>query len=71
VAGEPTDVPAAYVRASDLRVDRLEQCYVCLGDTPTGSQCQYDAPAFEFRAQLSYDHAGLVLNYPGLASRVL
>jgi hypothetical protein len=71
VVGEPTDVPAAYVRASDVRVERLEQRYLWLGDTATGSQCEYEAPALEFRARLSYDHAGLVLNYPGLARRML
>ena len=70
-SGEPTDVPAAYVRASDLRVERLEQRYVWLGETPTGSQCEYEAPALRFRARLGYDHAGLVLEYPGLARRML
>jgi hypothetical protein len=30
----------------------------------------YTSPAFDFRCELVYDEVGLVLDYPGLATRV-
>jgi hypothetical protein len=59
---------AAYVRAVDLSVERLEQQYVRTGGT--AQQYDYSAPAFDFACQLTYDEAGLVLSYPGIAVRV-
>jgi uncharacterized protein len=69
--GERADAPAAYVRAVDLRVERLEQSYVRLPDTGENSHYDYVSPAFDFRAELVYDRFGLVLDYPGIAVRVV
>jgi hypothetical protein len=69
--GEAVDTPAAYVRALDLRVERLEQRYARVADDGKTSQYDYRAPAFAFDARLVYDRAGLVLDYPGIARRVL
>jgi hypothetical protein len=67
--GEESDVPAAYVRANDLSVERLEQRYSRLDDD-AGRQCfGYAAPGYEFQSRLVYDRAGLVLDYPGIAVR--
>lgn len=63
--------PAAYVRALDLTVERLEQHYVRLNDSATGSRYHYRAPEFDVAARLDYDAAGLAVNYPGIAVRVL
>jgi uncharacterized protein len=68
--GEHTDAPAAYVRAPNLRVARLEQHYARLPDDGETRRYDYIAPAFEFRAVLVYDDAGLILDYPGIAVRV-
>jgi hypothetical protein len=68
--GQEADAPAAYVRAVDLSVDRLEQHYVRLGDGPDGERYDYTAPGFDFESVLSYDEFGLVLDYPGIARRV-
>ena len=68
--GEAADAPAVYVRAPDLRVERLEQRYVRLEDGGSGSRYDYTAPAFDFAAVLVYDEAGLMVDYPGLAVRV-
>ena len=68
--GQEADAPAAYVRALDLSVERLEQHYVRLDDD--GSERQryhYTAPRFDFECELSYDEFGLVLDYPGIAVR--
>ena len=69
-AGETPDAPAAYVRR-DLRVERLEQRYRRVPDDPAHAQrVDYEAPAFDFRATLTYDESGLVVDYPGIARRV-
>jgi hypothetical protein len=65
--GETAEAPAAFVRALDLAVERLEQRYrLEAGD---GSRFAYAAPAFDVRCELRYDGHGLVLDYPGLAER--
>jgi uncharacterized protein len=63
------DAPAAYVRASSLAVDRLEQTYMRITDEATHQRYEYAAPAFDFTCRLVYDHGGLVLDYPGIAVR--
>jgi uncharacterized protein len=69
--GESAEAAAAYVRAADLSVERLEQRYVRVGDQGERGRYEYTAPQFEFRAELTYDKHGLVLNYPGIALRVV
>jgi hypothetical protein len=69
--GEASDAPATYVRASVPDVERLEQHYRRLEDLePQRARYDYDSPAFDFRAILTYDEFGLVLDYPGIAVRV-
>ena len=67
--GGSADAPAAYVRALDLAVERLEQGYVRIDDGTGGARYDYTSPAFDFRCELVYDAAGLVLDYPGIAAR--
>jgi uncharacterized protein len=69
--GKVAKVPAAYVRAGDLTVIRLEQTYARRHDEGTHQRLDYRAPAFDFEASLLIDESGLVLEYPGIASRVL
>jgi hypothetical protein len=61
--------PAAYVRATGLAVERLEQTYARATDQDTRQRYDYTAPAFDFRCRLVYDQSGLVLDYPGIAVR--
>jgi hypothetical protein len=68
--GAQSDAPAVYVRASDLRVERLEQHYARLQDAEGRARYEYAAPAFEYRGVLVYDEYGLILDYPGIAVRV-
>jgi hypothetical protein len=72
---EIVDAPAAYVRAQDLRVERLDQRYR-LGPTQhTGLgghdawRLGYEAPRFGADLELVLDPHGLVLDYPHLAQR--
>jgi hypothetical protein len=68
-AGRQADAPAAYVRALDLSVDRLEQTYRRIADEGARQRYEYAAPAFDFTSCLVYDESGLVLDYPGIARR--
>lgn len=63
------DAPAAYVRASSLTVERLEQTYLRIPDDATCQRYDYAAPAFDFTCRIVYDPSGLVLDYPGIAVR--
>jgi hypothetical protein len=67
--GDEAEAPAAYVRALDLSVERLEQTYARLEDDEGRQRYRYAAPAFDFEAELVYDEFGLVLDYPGIAAR--
>ena len=67
--GDRTVTSAAYVRATNLTVDRLEQTYARSEDDGERRTYDYRAPAFDFACTLSYDRTGLVLTYPGLAVR--
>jgi uncharacterized protein len=68
--GERADVPAAYVRVPDNRVERLEQSYARLPGTDEQLRFDYESPAFDYRAVLEYDEHGFILDYPGIATRV-
>jgi hypothetical protein len=67
--GQTAQAPAAYVRAADVSVQRLEQRYRRLDDGKVGQRYRYTAPEFEFECELRYDESGLVLDYPGIAVR--
>jgi hypothetical protein len=68
--GAGAEAPAAYVRALDLTVDRLEQRYRRIDDGAHQQRYDYTAPLLDFRCELVYDESGLVVDYPGLAARV-
>jgi hypothetical protein len=67
---DSAEVPAAYVRAPDLGVERLDQRYQRQADGVEGQRYDYMAPGLAFRCELAYDPGGLVTRYPGLATRV-
>lgn len=67
--GQDAEAPAAYVRALDLTVDRLEQRYARTDDGSMGQRYDYVAPRFAYTGRLDYDAHGLVLEYPGIAER--
>ena len=68
--GEAAAAPAVYVRAADLRVQRLEQRYARIEDGGRGPRYDYAGPEFNYAGVLAYDEHGLILDYPGLAVRV-
>lgn len=66
--GASASAPAAYVRAADLQVQRLEQVYARTPDEE-GRGYDYHAPQFDFSCRLVYDRSGLIVDYPGIADR--
>lgn len=68
-AGARADAPAAYVRAVDLTVDRLDQTYQRIADQDGRQRFSYSAPAFGFTSCLIFDESGLIVDYPGIARR--
>ncbi|MDX6697005.1 MAG: uncharacterized protein QOE65_402 [Solirubrobacteraceae bacterium] len=69
--GEAAEAPAAYVRALDLGVGRLEQRYARIDAGEEHQRYDYASATFDFRCQLGYDESGLVLDYPGIATRLI
>jgi hypothetical protein len=67
--GARASAPAAYVRALDLSVGRLDQDYARTADEGGYQRYDYAAPVFGFACRLIYDESGLVLDYPGIAVR--
>jgi hypothetical protein len=67
--GNEAEAPAVYIRAVDLAVERLEQTYRRLPSDGGLQRYDYRAPVFAFEGRLVYDEAGLLLDYPGIASR--
>jgi uncharacterized protein len=67
--GQDAEAPAAYVRALDLSVERLEQRLARVSDDGRGERYDYAAPRFGYTGRLDYDEHGLILDYPGLAVR--
>jgi len=63
--GEVVAAPAAYVRALDLSVTRLDQTYRRRDDR----RYEYTSEGGSFEAVLTYDEAGLIVDYPGIAVR--
>lgn len=68
--GDRAEAPAAYVRATSLEVERLEQTYSRASDSGESACFDYEAPSSNFTARLVYDEFGLVVDYPGIAVRV-
>jgi len=65
----PHDVPAAFVRADDLRVERVEQTYRCTDRAADRIVFDYASSTFDFSCELVVDAAGIVIDYPGIGHR--
>ncbi len=67
--GQRAEAPAAWVRAVDLSVERLEQSYARTPDDAGRARYDYVAPELDFATELVYDEFGLIVEYGGLATR--
>ncbi|HEX5502042.1 MAG TPA: putative glycolipid-binding domain-containing protein, partial [Thermomicrobiales bacterium] len=68
--GESAELAVAYLALPALAVTRERQRYTCLAAGPDGGLYRYESLPGGFRADLSVDADGLVLDYPGLFRRV-
>ncbi|MBF6618908.1 MAG: putative glycolipid-binding domain-containing protein [Patulibacter sp.] len=66
---EPRSAPAAFVRADDLRVERLGQEYALLDRNDDEIRFAYASSTFDVACTLIYDASGLIVDYPGIAER--
>jgi uncharacterized protein len=69
--GQSAEASAVYVRVLHLSVERLAQRYTRIDNDDTRQRYDYCCPAFDFESRIVYDESGLVLEYPGIAARVL
>jgi hypothetical protein len=65
------DAPAAYVQVESLAVSRLPQTYRRLALDANGPRFHYTSPDHDFRAILTFDGFGLIVDYPEIATRLL
>jgi hypothetical protein len=68
--GDRSEAPAVYIRAIDLSVERLEQIYTRL-EGAAETRFHYESPRFDYDDLLDYDASGLIVEYPGIATRIL
>jgi hypothetical protein len=69
--GKPMAAPAAFVRAPELEIERLEQTYVRLASDDDTVRFEYRAPSFGYDDELEFAADGLITEYPGIATRVV
>jgi uncharacterized protein len=62
--GQTQAIDVVYIRAPQMRVERSSQRYTRLGEV------QYRFETGDFRADVTVDQDGLVMEYPGLFTRV-
>ncbi|MBO9534995.1 MAG: putative glycolipid-binding domain-containing protein [Solirubrobacteraceae bacterium] len=68
--GEPVDVPAVWIRTTDLRPQVLRQRYRRLGDADDPSpRFGYESPEHAFSCELAFGTDGFVVDYPELGRR--
>lgn len=68
---EPADFVMAWVQVPELLVHRSAQRYVPLGPDSEGRRrIEFVSLDSDFRSELTFDADGLVVDYPGLASRI-
>ncbi|HEY6810290.1 MAG TPA: putative glycolipid-binding domain-containing protein [Propionibacteriaceae bacterium] len=63
-------VPAAYVRALGLAVQRLKQSYRRLPNEDRNQRLRLSVAPLQCPRALGYDPTGLVPDYPGIGVRV-
>jgi uncharacterized protein len=68
--GGPIDFLMAWVSVPDLSVHRSLQRYTFIRREPDADIVRYENRDGTFTADLSFDDAGVVIDYPGLARRV-
>jgi hypothetical protein len=71
VAGRPVTIDVAWVGLPDLAIQAVRQEYTLLERGPDSARWRFRALDSGFVAELATDRHGLVLDYPGIARRIL
>lgn len=69
--GASVDAVLAWISVPDLAVRPSRQRYTFLGKAPEGRVFRFDTLDGDFTAEIVLDEDGLVVDYPGVASRIL
>ena len=69
--GRPVALDVAWVVLPELTIQVARQEYTLLERGADGAQWRFRGLDSEFVAELAVDHHGLVLDYPGIARRVI
>ncbi|HEV2238134.1 MAG TPA: putative glycolipid-binding domain-containing protein [Ktedonobacterales bacterium] len=68
--GESREILVAYVSVPELTVRPVRQRYTHLAQTDSGGTWRYEGLESGFRADLTVDADGVVLDYPGIWRRI-
>jgi hypothetical protein len=71
VAGRPVTIDVAWVALPELTIHAARQEYTLLERGPDGARWRFRALDSGFTVELATDRDGLVLDYPGIARRIL
>jgi hypothetical protein len=66
----PIEITAAWISVPDLSVQAERQRYTFLGTEPGVTIVRFESLDGSFTADIRFDGDGLVIDYPGIASRV-
>ena len=67
--GGPLDFVMAWVSVPDLSVHASRQRYMFARAEPAGTVVRYESLDGEFKADVTFDRQGLVVDYPGIGRR--
>src|SRR6267378_2483688 len=68
--GGPLDFLMAWVSVPDLSVHASRQRYTFVGPAPEGAVVRYESLESKFKATVTFDSDGLVVDYPGIGRRL-
>jgi hypothetical protein len=68
--GASAELRVGYITVPDLSIRPVRQRYTCLARSESGGIFRYDSLDSGFRADLTVDAHGLVVEYPGIWMRV-
>ena len=68
--GGPLNFLMAWVSVPDLSVYASRQRYTFVGPAPEGAVVRYESLESKFKADITFDADGLVVDYPGIGRRL-
>lgn len=69
--GQREEFRMAWISVPEMTVTPNRQIYTCLEKDANGAKFRFESPDIDFEAVITVDADGLVVDYPGLFTRVL